>query len=169
MRYSKVVKEIYLNTLEEGRPVTLPSSGWCMWPFIKGGDILTLRSGCGRIEIGDIAIADTCSPDEVRFAGHRVIGIETVGDKKIYFLKSDNSAGKSSESIPEDKIRGRIVSVTRNGLVFDYSMPHLKMVNRAIAFMSARAPLLCIFLKMPVYLIIKWRLMIKDMSKRPIP
>ena len=82
MRYDSVVKEIYLDALRSDKMVTLTASGTSMLPFIKTGDVLTVRANGERIHRGDVVIVDSFEAHELKFVCHRIIRIERIGGRQ---------------------------------------------------------------------------------------
>jgi phage repressor protein C with HTH and peptisase S24 domain len=101
--------DILRAVLGQGKPFRFRARGLSMSPFIRDGDVVTIRPlGRTRPRTGDIAAFLYPGTDKV--AVHRIVR-EKSGR---YSLKGDNAPGIDG-SLPLDRILGKVTRVERDG------------------------------------------------------
>ena len=101
--------EIMRAVLAQGKPFRFRAVGLSMSPFIKDGDVVTIRPlGSRQPRTGDIAAF--LYPGTGRVAVHRIIR----GKSGRYSLKGDNVPALDG-SLPLDQILGTVSRVERGG------------------------------------------------------
>jgi hypothetical protein len=161
-----LVKEVYLAALEEGRGLQFIVSGSSMHPFMKSGDIVTIEDPAEGLEIGDIAIVDTGSGEELKFLGHRIVKKVEEKGRVLYFMKGDNHTGGINGPLRREAIRGRVGRLDRGEISFDMNRRLARLCNRLVAFFSFRAPRALIAMGKVFELGMEWRWIIKKVKNR---
>lgn len=152
----KLLKGIYLESLEDGRHICLTVQGSSMYPFMKNNDVLTIENPQDGFKIGDIAIIDYFPEDKFKFIGHRIVKIKNDNGKATYFVKGDNFLKGVEGPITGEKIKGRVRAIKRQDLYIDFNNPFMKRLNIVIAFLSLKTPRLLIVLGKIIDLTIEW-------------
>jgi hypothetical protein len=95
--------------LAKGKPFRFRAKGFSMSPFIKDGDVVTIRPlSAGEPRTGDVAAF--LFPSTGRVALHRVVA---AGDG-LFHLKGDN-VPEGDGAVAADRILGVVARVERNG------------------------------------------------------
>ncbi len=101
--------ELMRAVLAKGKLFRFKAKGFSMSPFIKDGDVVTVRPLSGAApRTGDVVAF--LLPSTGRTAVHRVVGAGAEG----YFVKGDNTL-EADGIVPLDKIMGIVVRVERDG------------------------------------------------------
>jgi len=101
--------ELMRAVLAKGKPFRFEAKGFSMSPFIKDGDVITVRPLLGVApRTGDIVAF--LLPSSGRAAVHRIIGVGPRG----FTLRGDN-AGEADGCVSLDRILGIVDGVDRNG------------------------------------------------------
>lgn len=164
VKFEKLVKDVYLEALGDGRYIYLTGSGSSMSPFLKNNDILTIESSKNGLEIGDIAMVAIASEEKMKFLAHRIVDIKNENSKISFFLKGDNSTGGIQGPMPREKIKGRVREIGRGDLSFDFSTSLMKRLNIFIAHLSYKMPQLLIASKRIIDLLIEWPWILKKIK-----
>jgi len=99
------VVRLATELLREGKTVSLRVGGASMAPFVRTGDVVTLRPD-GRVRVGDV-IARLAGPD--RLLVHRVV---SGGDPP---LTRGDSATEADPGLASGELLGRVSDVERAG------------------------------------------------------
>ena len=84
-----------------------------MSPTIREGEKITVEpvASPATVKVGDIVLYRNCS----RVIAHRVVGIETGGDRSRVFILRGDAAGSCDAPIQPEQILGKVVSIERAG------------------------------------------------------
>ncbi len=94
--------------LQKGGLFRFQAKGSSMWPFIKGGDVLTLsRFLKAPPGLGDVVAF--CHPERKNLIVHRIIGVNPGG----YMIMGDNTSEMDVPVLKKDII-GRVMRIERN-------------------------------------------------------
>lgn len=98
--------------------VEFRARGTCMYPAVRHGDLLRIRS-CSTTSIspGDIAV---CRKTGYLFS-HRVTGKGNLGGRGYLVTRPDRSRHGSDQPVFDDNLLGVVVSVIRDGKTVDHS------------------------------------------------
>lgn len=106
------------SSLEIGRVladrdgVTFRAQGTCMYPTLRPGDVLHIRScSTSDARIGDIAV---CRASAMLFS-HRVIAKGEQEGRQYIITRSDLSYASDDDPTFDENLLGLVVSITRNG------------------------------------------------------
>ena len=102
---------------------------WCMFPVLKKGDILKVKTTCPEdIKIGDIP---TYRKGDKLYA-HRIVDKQIIDGKQVIITRPDSSRdfgnSKNGEKVSEEDILGKIEEVKRGRKIF--STKRRKATNR---------------------------------------
>ncbi len=157
-RANKLVKDVCISLLGEGKSVCLNASGGSMYPFVKDGDIIkVVPLSENDIKIGDIISVDVDNKGKAWFYAHRLIKIVKDNDKKLYITKGDASKGGFDEPVGFARIVGKVAEIERNGLEINLKRPLWRYLNTHIAKFSLNHPGKLRALGLYISLIIEWR------------
>jgi signal peptidase I len=94
-----------------------PSAGRSMWPMIRNGDVLVVKSlDPADLRLGDIVAFKRCG----RLFAHRVVGVSQQGDGKVVLTRGD-ACGTPDLPLPQSAILGRVESIVRGKRVINLS------------------------------------------------
>jgi hypothetical protein len=94
--------------------VVLRARGTCMYPTIRNGDFLRVRSRKAEdVRVGDIAV---CRRPAYMF-GHRVIGTGIEAGRAFILTRPDTSNGESDGPTFDDNLLGVVVEARRAGKI----------------------------------------------------
>lgn len=128
-------KDIIRDLLSRKDVVTVKAIGDSMWPFIREGDMVVLKKcNIGDLSIGDIVVYTNKNSDTL--VSHRVV-------KKIkegVFSKGDGWLSRC-DIVNKDNLIGRLIRIIRKDKILDLDSSLYKGLNRIIAWMSLRVPL----------------------------
>ena len=109
---------LVLTSLEIGRAladrdgVTFRAQGTCMYPVIRPGDLLHIRScPAAAVKVGDIA---ACRGRDHLFS-HRVIGTGSQGSRQYIVTRPDRARHGSDAPTFDEDLLGVVVAIRRNG------------------------------------------------------
>ncbi len=109
--------------------VTFRSQGTCMYPTIRPGDILRIRSCAAReVTLGDIAVCRELG----RLFSHRVVEVGDCGGCHYVTTRPDRSAQDDGITTYDDDLLGVVVSIERNGTNVPLQPTELSWVARSI-------------------------------------
>ena len=92
--------------------VTFRAQGACMYPTIRPGDVLRIRScAASEVTVGEIAVCRT--PDYL--FSHRVIATGEKDGRSFVVTRPDRSLGKGDDPTFDENLLGVVVSATRGG------------------------------------------------------
>jgi hypothetical protein len=92
--------------------VTFRAQGTCMYPTLRPGDVLRIRScAAGDVAVGDIAV---CRAPQYLFS-HRVIGAGERDGRAYIVTRPDRSRAGGDAPTLEDDLLGVVVSIERDG------------------------------------------------------
>ncbi len=126
-----------------GRYFRFKTKGFSMYPFIRDGDVITIRPIdpiC--LNVGDIIFYQV----ENRLVVHRIIGKKTFDGKIRFTTRGDWSPG-SEEEIFDNAVLGKVVTLERNRKILqvDQGLSHClikcwpvfyRIVRLAVKFVS---------------------------------
>ena len=102
--------ELSREILKRGDSIRFKARGSSMCPWIRDGDLLTIRTADARsVKPGDVILYQSLGE---KCIVHRVINIEFQNDRKIFITRGDASP-RSQENIRSEQILGRVVEIYR--------------------------------------------------------
>jgi hypothetical protein len=117
-RTSPAPRGLSVASLEIGRVladrdgITFRAQGTCMYPTIRPGDVLRIRSSSARdVAVGEIAV---CRTPEYLFS-HRVISKGERDGRAFVVTRSDRSTGDGDGQTFDENLLGVVASATRDG------------------------------------------------------
>lgn len=108
----KIKEKLWCEALLKGHTMQYKALGGSMSPFIKSGDVLSVKS-TRRISIGDVILykSGQC------FAAHRVVGKRKI-EKDLFFLTKGDALGSRDSLVSSSEVLGKVVTVkTRKGKI----------------------------------------------------
>jgi hypothetical protein len=118
-----------------GLPFRFKAKGGSMSPFLRGGDVVTIRPLVGPPRFGDIVAF--CRPGDARFVVHRVIGSEPG-----QVLIRGDAVRYDDGWVPADCVLGRVVSALRDGRALRVGLGHGRMFIALLSRAGLLVPLL---------------------------
>ncbi|MEW6670480.1 MAG: S24/S26 family peptidase [Thermodesulfobacteriota bacterium] len=110
------LREMIQAVLQTGRPFRFKAAGTSMSPFIKNGDVLTIRPlSSPPPAFGDVVAC--IHPDTNKTVVHRLIGRQN----RRYLVKGDNTRTLGA-LLPLKDILGCVTKVERNGRHVDWGL-----------------------------------------------
>jgi hypothetical protein len=98
--------------LERGHDIRFTARGRSMHPFVRDGDVLTIRPWRRHPpRVGSVALY---WGEHGHFVAHRVVGITTKGGQRCFRILGD-ALRMPLEEVREDQVLGSAVSLIRNG------------------------------------------------------
>lgn len=117
------------QVLAKGARFRFRASGYSMSPFIRDGDVITIRS-CEKTNVRKGAVAAYVRPQDGHLAVHRIVGRTDAG----FVLKGDHAL-IADHSVAPTGIMGVVDRVERNGRRVRLGLGPEKGL---VAFLSAR-------------------------------
>lgn len=102
------LSELVRSVLERGRSVRFRAKGSSMSPFIRHGDVITVRPMSSSVHVGNIAAF--IDPDTCCLKVHRIMAIGAGS----YLIKADNGV-HTDGWIPSGNVIGRVSRIERQG------------------------------------------------------
>ena len=129
-------KEVYQLLSEEilgnGKNLRIPIWGCSMSPFVRSGDILTIKpSNVTKISIGDIIVFRMGQ----RMVAHRLIKKYKQKGKIVLLTKGDSLTYYDHPVFPKDLL-GRVVSIERENRRINQDNARWRLLNRSLAKVS---------------------------------
>jgi signal peptidase I len=117
---------VLTGLLESGRKVRFNPVGTSMRPFIRQGDILTVRPCSPHdLKFGDIVLFAT---EQKSHRVHRIVGNPRLDGNGFIVTRGDASADTDPPISPED-ILGKVSAITKGRFTLDLDQPWGKAVN----------------------------------------
>ena len=134
--FSLRIREIFVEQLRKCEPVLMKIKGNCMHPFIKKGDIVTVKPiRFDEAKTGDVIVYDRSLEQD--FTVHRLIRKRR--DRKgreFLFTKADASIHGDFPVYPED-LYGKVVTIERkNGRIVNLETKFNCLSSYFIAYLS---------------------------------
>lgn len=109
----------FKNELLKTKHFKFKAASWCMFPVLKKGDVLKVKSVRAEdIKIGDIPVYRGSD----RLYAHRIVDKQIIDGKEYVITKADRSRDigdiERGEKIPREEILGIIKEVKRGGKIF---------------------------------------------------
>jgi hypothetical protein len=120
--------------MDKNGQVTLPASGYSMYPYILPGDICQFQPIRGKLSEGQIGLV--VSDDGILYS-HRLHRIERMGSGIKYFFRGDANAIYDA-SVYRSQIIGVLTELNRNGNRFEEE----RWTRKLWSFTAVRAFLL---------------------------
>ena len=112
--------------------IKLQVGGYSMFPFLKNGDIVTIKKcGIDEFKIGNVIVFKNGN----KLIAHRLIKFAKVNNKKCFILKGD-SCSKKDKIITEDFVVGKVVSFFKKGKEKSFENNYYKTLGLFIARFS---------------------------------
>ena len=107
--------ELGLDLLNSKNEITLRLNGYSMFPFLKAGDIGTIKKrSIESLKIGDVIVFKS----ENSWIAHRLIRKELLKDGYILLAKGD-AQKRADKPLSTDDYIGKLTSFNRNGTVIN--------------------------------------------------
>lgn len=120
------------DILSEGNLLRFRAKGWSMTPFIRDGDIVSVKPVSQKeIRIGDIVYY--CR--EERAVLHRVIK-KTNQDGKLFFATKGDASVETDGPIEPANIMGKVIAIEKNGKAIKLNSTPMRCINYLCAFFS---------------------------------
>jgi signal peptidase len=104
-------RELSSDILGQGGSFSFKAHGSSMYPFIRDGDVLTVKQKeYSALKIGDIAF---CRSSDKRLIVHRVVD-KKIRNNKLMFLMRGDSVFNNDGWIYSDQVLGKVVSIQRD-------------------------------------------------------
>lgn len=116
--------------------IRLKVNGFSMYPFIKGGDVVTI-SPLSKVAAGIGKIVAFYRPPSKRMVIHRIVG----RNRGYYLIKGDNILG-SDGFVPEGNVFGTVTKIERRDNVITLGLGQERVI---IAFLSKNGLLAVVF------------------------
>jgi N-acetylglutamate synthase-like GNAT family acetyltransferase len=104
------LEELSRGILAEGEPFSFRARGRSMEPFLREGDLLTVRPVAPEdLRVGDVAFFRAPGP---RLVAHRIVGRRARNGRLVLTVRGDAGSG-AAELVEGPDVLGRVESVTR--------------------------------------------------------
>jgi signal peptidase I len=114
--------------LDKSRIVRLAPIGGSMYPFIRSGEAIRIKSAKDSgVRYADIILY--CDK-EGKVMIHRIMGVRRTGGKFGFLVKGD-SAARPDGVIRADEVIGKVVAIEKGRLVFNIDKGALRIFNVA--------------------------------------
>ena len=107
---TRIALELWAET---GRRTRLPVRGFSMWPVLRSGEVVSVRHGGARPEVGQIIVV----LDGDRTVAHRVIETRGSGAQLAFQTKGDTCLTADRSLAAADRIIGVIEGVVEGEVV----------------------------------------------------
>jgi len=136
--------DIFKEQLARGETVPIRVFGSSMWPFLKGGDTVEVRSfPFAQIAPGDIIVTGA----QGRVICHRLL---TKNSSEVW-TKADAFIGIDAP-VPRDHVLGKVIAKVVDGHIVPLNTPYRRVVNRVVLYLTFVLALAYPFLRW-----LKWR------------
>ena len=109
-------RDLLMSVVARGVPFRFRAMGMSMWPFIRGGDILTVSPLADvPIHLGDVVAI--MHPGSDRLAIHRVVTHVSDG----WLVRGDNNP-EADGLVTRERVIGRVIRVERDGREIHFSL-----------------------------------------------
>jgi len=126
----EIVLTLVKESLEKIKMVRFRALGSSMFPFIKNGDIITVKYINSKdIVIGDILLYQR---DE-KFFVHRLIDKRRNNNNNIYYITKGDNLPNSDLPIEISSIKGKVVEIQNDKRRISLDSLKMKIVNYSIA------------------------------------
>ncbi|MEM6454698.1 MAG: S24/S26 family peptidase [Acidobacteriota bacterium] len=130
--------QLLRGLLRDGRPLTVPVTGWSMTPTIRSGDVLTIAPASMRApRWGDVVVFRDPAG---RLRMHRVVG-RMAGAPPQLRVRGDNSRG-ADPPVPTDAVLGVVIAISRGGRPRRFGLGAERYALAAAARLGLLRPLL---------------------------
>ncbi len=124
--------EVISLLLQNGERVRMNLYGFCMRPFIKNGENVTIKPIKPEdLRCGDIIV----SQFNDRFKIHRFLKFKTISDTKFIIAKGDRCINIDSP-VSLNLLLGKITHVNKGQKIIGYETPTWKSINFILAKLS---------------------------------
>lgn len=132
----KAISDTHLQAVldiwsQQNERITCSVTGNCMAPWIREGNVITLRGGSQDVRIGDVIVFG--SPG--KFFVKRVVMIQESGKDSFFLTKGDRNPDFFGQ-IPQDQILGRVFEIQGPQGNFNFNSLFWKIFNRILAIHS---------------------------------
>jgi len=101
------------------------TAGWSMYPFIKSGDKIIVKSvPLERLHVGDIILFNS----EGKTVCHRIIRIKRERGGLVVMSRGDSQFGKG-ESVTKDMVLGKVIGLYKGKRVVNLETPYCRVVG----------------------------------------
>ena len=108
------------------------TTGFSMWPFLRGGEkLLIKRTPLKHLKVGDIIIYRANN----QLVCHRLIGKAKEKDKYLLYVRADSSVC-SPEPVTEEMFLGQAVSIIQNGKIISLNGRKRQLINQLIVLVA---------------------------------
>ncbi|MEW6170007.1 MAG: nucleotidyltransferase family protein [Candidatus Omnitrophota bacterium] len=125
-----LAKELYIDSVQEGRKPFLKYKGQSMMPLLKEGDEVFFEKE-RKISFGDLVVYRHNS----HFIVHRFILKRRIGKKEFFILKADNFL-EFDKPVAEDNIVGRVTKLKRDEKILSFDTSRGRFKNLFYFFIS---------------------------------
>jgi signal peptidase I len=102
---------LFEDILDSGSALRVKVTGMSMAPFLKGGEVLTLRKVNGSsLKIGDLIFFKNAVGDSIL---HRIVSISRRGDGVISFRTKGDALIAFDEPVQENEILGKVYKIEK--------------------------------------------------------
>jgi len=127
---SQAFAAICEELLKGGVAVRFVARGLSMWPLLRDGDKITVRSlGSRTLRVGDVVL---CSSEHGHLLAHRVVRRRRVCGRWALVVQGDQ-VSKPDGVYGRADILGRVVTVERQGRLMSLDAPVVRMLGIAAA------------------------------------
>jgi len=106
------------------------TSGFSMWPFLRGREKLLIK----KVPVEDLKIGDIILYEkDTQKICHRLVKKKNGREGVSLFVRGDN-APYSSERVTEQMYSGKAVGILNKGRTFDLTSRRSRFINRTIVF-----------------------------------
>ena len=108
------------------------TTGFSMWPFLRGGEKLIIkRTPIGNLKVGGIIIYRANN----QLVCHRLIRKAKERERYMLYARADGSLS-SPEPVTEEMFLGQAVSIIRNGKIISLNGTKRQLINRVIVLVA---------------------------------
>lgn len=108
------------------------TTGFSMWPFLRGGEKLIIkRTPIIKLKVGDIIIYRANN----QLVCHRLIGKAKERERYMLYARADSSLS-SPEPVTEEMFLGQTVSIIQNDRIISLNGGKRRIINRLIVLVA---------------------------------